>query len=85
MVDGVLVRGKEVSVTCDSCGRKVPRNKAVAYERPITFSTDLHTGSDIRFREFRKQYYCISCAKHKGIFKKLAEIAERKRERGASY
>lgn len=82
IANGVLVRGKEISVTCDSCGRKVPRNKAVVFERPITFSTDLHTGSDIRFREMRKQYYCISCAKHKGIFKKLAEIAERKRERG---
>ena len=75
------MRGKEVSVTCDSCGRKVPRNKAVAYERPITFSTDLHTGNDVRFREMRKQYYCISCAKHRGIFKKLKEIAERERER----
>jgi ribosomal protein S26 len=75
------VRGKEISVTCDSCGRKVPRNKAVVFERPITFSTDLHTGNDIRFREMRKQVYCISCAKHKGIFKKLQEIAERERER----
>ncbi|VVB77425.1 Ribosomal protein S26e [uncultured archaeon] len=71
------MRGREISVTCDSCGRKVPRNKACTFEKPITFSTDLHTGNDIRFREFRKQYYCISCAKHRGIFEKKREMAAR--------
>ncbi|MDE1873793.1 MAG: hypothetical protein KGI04_01585 [Candidatus Micrarchaeota archaeon] len=73
------MRGKEVAVTCDSCGRKVPRNKAVAFEKPIRFSTDLHNANDVRFFEKRKVYYCISCAKHRGIFEKLKEMAERNR------
>ena len=79
------MRGREAPIVCESCGRKVPRGKAIIDERSISFSTDTHTPQDVRFFERRKVYYCISCAKHKGIFKKLAEIAERKRERGASY
>ena len=75
------LRGSETSVTCDSCGRKVPRNKGVAFEKAISFSTELHTGNDVRFREFRKVYYCISCAKHRGIFEKKRQMAERERER----
>jgi ribosomal protein S26 len=75
------LRGKEVAVTCDSCGRKVPRNKAVAYEKGISFSTDLHNVNDVRFFEKRKVYYCISCAKHRGIFQKLKEQAERRNRR----
>lgn len=71
------MRGKETAVTCDSCGRKVPRNKAVVYERAISFSTDLHNVNDVRFFERRKVYYCISCAKHRGIFEKKKQLAER--------
>ena len=76
------MRGREVAVTCDSCGRKVPRNKAVAYERAVSFSTDLHTENDVRFFERKKVYYCISCAKHRGIFEKKKEQARRRRELG---
>jgi ribosomal protein S26 len=64
------MRGSETSTTCESCGRSVPRDKAVIFERAITFSTDLHTTNDVRFFEKRKTYYCISCAKHRGIFEK---------------
>ncbi|MDE1855209.1 MAG: hypothetical protein KGH57_02735 [Candidatus Micrarchaeota archaeon] len=71
------MRGKETAVTCDSCGRKVPRNKAVAFEKAISFSTDLHNVNDVRFFERRKVYYCISCAKHRGIFEKKKELAAR--------
>lgn len=72
------LRGKETSVTCDSCGRKVPRNKGVSFEKVISFSTDTHTPADVRFFERRKVYYCISCAKHRGIFEKKKEMAERR-------
>lgn len=78
------MRGKETSVTCDSCGRKVPRNKAVDFEKAISFSTDMHNANDVRFFEKRKVYYCISCAKHRGIFEKKREQAERARNRAAS-
>jgi ribosomal protein S26 len=46
----------------------VPRNKAVIVEKGIKFSTDMHTVNDVRFFEKLKLYYCISCAKHRGIF-----------------
>lgn len=69
------MRGKETIVVCESCGRKVPRNKAIIYERAISFSTDTHTTNDVRFFERRKTYYCISCAKHRGIFEKLKRQA----------
>lgn len=64
------MRGNETSVICDSCGRKVPRNKGVAYERAISFNTGQQTVTDVRFFERRKQWFCISCAKHRGIFEK---------------
>jgi ribosomal protein S26 len=69
------LRGREAPTVCESCGRKVPRNKAIIDERSISFSTDTHTPQDVRFFERRKVYYCISCAKHKGIFKKLERKA----------
>ncbi|MGD0510316.1 MAG: hypothetical protein ABSA33_00600 [Candidatus Micrarchaeaceae archaeon] len=79
------MRGKDTSVSCESCGRKVPRTKAIIYERGITFSTETRTTQDVRFFERRKTYYCISCAKHRGIFEKLKRqaIERSKREMGA--
>ena len=62
------MRGKETMTTCDSCGRKVPRNKAVIVEKGVRFGTDMHTTQDVRFFEKLKVTYCISCAKHRGIF-----------------
>lgn len=75
------MRGKETLVTCDQCGRKVPRNKAVVYERPVSFSTETRTTQDVRFFERLKTQYCISCAKHRGIFEKLKQRAIAKSKR----
>lgn len=75
------MRGKEQSVSCDSCGRSVPRSKAVAFQKAISFGTELRDpATDVRFFERRKVYYCISCAKHRGIFEKLKEQAQRHRD-----
>jgi len=71
------MRGKETTVTCDNCGRIVPKNKAVAFEKKVAFSTDLHTNGDVRLFETKKVYYCISCAKHLGIFEKKKQMASR--------
>jgi len=76
-----FMRGRDAPITCDSCGRKVPRNKAIVDERSISFSTDTHTPQDVRFFERRKVYYCISCAKHKGVFEKLKRKAIEKANR----
>ncbi len=59
----------------------MPRSKAVEYEKGISIGTDLHTADDVRFFERRKIYYCISCAKHRGIFEKKREAANRRSER----
>ena len=64
------MRGKETQVICDSCGRRVPRNKGVEFDRAISFNTGMQNTNDVRFFERRKQWYCISCAKHRGIFEK---------------
>ncbi len=82
---GVHLRGKETTVYCDNCGRSIPRNKAVAYEKGISISTDLHTENDVRFFERKKVYYCISCGKHKGIFEKKKEQAQRASQRESRY
>jgi ribosomal protein S26 len=62
------LRGKETLTTCNQCGRSVPRNKAVIVEKGIKFDTEMHTANDVRFFEKMKLTYCISCAKHRGIF-----------------
>lgn len=69
------MRGKDTLVSCESCGRSVPRNKAIIFERGISFNTGMNTVNDVRFFERRKTYYCISCAKHRGIFEKLKRQA----------
>lgn len=59
----------------------MPRNKAIVDERGISFSTETHTPQDVRFFERRKVYYCISCAKHRGIFEKLKRRAIERSQR----
>lgn len=70
------MRGRESLVRCDNCGRTVPRNKAVEDERIIRYGTDANN-KDIKFMTRRTVCYCISCAKHKGIFEKKKAQAAR--------
>lgn len=81
IIAGAILRGRDTLVVCESCGRKVPRNKAVIDEKAIKFSTDLKTANDVRFFERRKVLYCISCAKHRGIFEKKKRQAIEKSKR----
>lgn len=69
------MRGKETIVICESCGRKIPRNKAVSFEKSVSFNTELRSANDVRFFERMKVYYCVSCAKHRGIFEKKKQQA----------
>lgn len=75
------MRGKNISVVCDSCGRSVPRNKAVDYEKIISMDTGMNTTKDVRLFEKRKVHYCISCAKHKRIFEKKKRQARERAKR----
>lgn len=70
------MRGKETLVRCDNCGRTVSSAKAVSDEKIIRYGTDMNN-KDIKFMTRRKIYYCISCAKHKGIFERKKEQAIR--------
>ncbi|MEM3364304.1 MAG: hypothetical protein QXS93_02220 [Candidatus Micrarchaeia archaeon] len=70
MSKGKKSRGKEALVTCSSCGRSVPRGKAVQDNRFVRYSTELRTGDDVTYTDMRKVYYCISCGKHRKIFEK---------------
>ncbi|MCD6227693.1 30S ribosomal protein S26e [Candidatus Micrarchaeota archaeon] len=74
-------RGKETIVQCVACGARVPRNKAVLYEAPVTYSAENPEDSNdvIKSTIFQKRWYCISCAKHRGIFEKKKKMLERKR------
>ena len=75
------MRGKNTIVVCESCGRKTPRNKAVAYEKALSIGTGMNTTKDVRLFEKRKIYYCVSCAKHRGIFEKKKREARERSER----
>lgn len=72
-------RGRERLVTCSSCGRSVPRDKAVVYSRGVAYSTELRgQEGDIRFFERRKMQYCPSCGKHLRIYEKKKKAMMRK-------
>ncbi len=75
-------RGRDRLERCVSCGRAVPRNKAVEYSTRTHFTTDLKE-DNVTYTGFRDSYYCISCAKHRGIFERLKQQEQRRREREA--
>jgi ribosomal protein S26 len=74
-------RGRDRLMTCVSCGRAVPRDKAVDYERRSSFTTDFRDRENVTAFSSTLEYYCISCAKHRKIFEKKKRIAEKRRER----
>jgi len=76
-----LGRGRQNLVICTSCGRRVPRTKAVSYDRRVVYSTDLKTADDIKVFEQHKEFYCPSCGKHRHIYDKKKQIAMRKYNR----
>ncbi len=76
-------RGRDRLLTCESCRRQVPRNKAVELEKKNIFSTDLRTADNVVAISTRTVYYCISCAKHRKIFEKKKRMAQRASERRA--
>jgi ribosomal protein S26 len=75
-------RGRERLERCVSCGRAVPRDKAVDDVKRTHYTTDLKA-ENVTYTDFRDVYYCVSCAKHRGIFEKKKQQAQRKREREA--
>lgn len=77
-------RGRDRMERCVSCGRAVPRNKAVEFTRRTHYTTDLKA-DNVTYTGFVDSYYCISCAKHQKIFQKKIEIEKRKKERGEMY
>ena len=70
-------RGRERLVTCDACGRSMPRDKSITYNTMNVYSTDLKTADDVRTSTHVEKHYCISCAKSKRIFEKLKNRAIR--------
>jgi small subunit ribosomal protein S26e len=63
-------RGGEQYVTCEYCGKKVPRFKALTQERGFRIS-DPVVKKQIDRRQVstisNKIYVCPSCARHRGI------------------
>jgi ribosomal protein S26 len=76
------IRGRERLMTCDACGRKIPRDKAITYSRTNVYSTELRTDDDVRTAIRIENHYCISCAKHRRIFEKLKNQAIRRSASG---
>jgi len=74
-------RGRDRLVSCISCGRAVPKNKAIEYERRSRISTDLRDGNNVSAFISNIERYCISCGKHRRITEKLKKQAAKRRER----
>lgn len=73
-------------VNCDSCGRRIPRDKALTLDNVTVYSTDMRAseGSDVRTMLRREQHYCISCGKHRRLFEKKARQMARRSDRWGS-
>ncbi|PIT84042.1 hypothetical protein COU37_05285 [Candidatus Micrarchaeota archaeon CG10_big_fil_rev_8_21_14_0_10_45_29] len=69
-------RGRDKLITCDSCGRRVPRDKALSLDTFTTYSTEFKGDTeeeklnDTRTSLRREQHFCISCGKHRRLFDK---------------
>lgn len=74
-------RGRERLLNCDSCGRRIPRDKAVSYNQMVVYSTDLKSNDDVRTSLRREFHYCPSCGKHRHIYQRLGRDAARRAER----
>jgi len=75
-------RGRDKLEVCCSCGRSVPRDKAVFYTQRSKYSTDMRgREEDVTLFSEVDVCYCISCAKHRKIFEKKKEQNRRQRER----
>ncbi len=69
--DHTKSRGNESSVSCEFCGKLVPRFKAFEISRKFGLPRDLMKSMDPRFVStfHRKAYVCPSCARFRGIVK----------------
>lgn len=72
-------RGRERLECCISCGRSVPRTKAIEWNQRARFSSDMRTADDVSLISEQTVYYCISCAKHRGILEKKKRMNEARR------
>lgn len=73
-------RGREKLIYCCACGRRVPRDKSIRFDRRVAYSTDLNSKDDIKSFHTVEAYYCISCGKAKRIFEKKKSKFEKDRE-----
>jgi len=79
-------RGRSGNVTCDSCGRSVPRDKALSMDKITTYSTEFKGDTeeeklnDVRTSLRREAHYCVSCGKHRRLFAKKAEMMRRRKD-----
>ena len=76
-------RGRERLLNCSACGRRVPRDKAVQFDRTMVYSTDMKTKDDVTLFSRVSNHYCPSCAKAKRIYEKKKQQLARSRERSA--
>ncbi len=75
-------RGRERLETCDICGRQVPRNRIVEFDRVLRFGTDMDEKElDVSTFSRITSKYCPKCAKKMHIYEKIRKQKERRRQR----
>ena len=78
---GKKKRGRERLLNCSACGRRVPRDKAVQFNKTTVFSTDMKTADDVTMFSRVMNHYCPSCAKSLRIYEKKKRLAQNRSER----
>ncbi|MFA5107992.1 MAG: hypothetical protein WC492_00450 [Candidatus Micrarchaeia archaeon] len=87
---GSKPRGRERLVNCDSCGRRIPRDKALTMDKVTVYSTEFKGDTeeeklnDVRTMLRSEQHFCVSCGKHRHLFEKKKQQMARNKERWGS-
>jgi len=73
-------RGKDTQVKCESCGRGVPKHKAVEIVSRAKLERGVYEMAEYVSMASTKAYLCISCAKHRKIVKDGVHTTEKEKK-----
>ncbi len=59
-------RGRDTTVSCDYCGRRIPRSRSFTKFKPVIGG--VKTGRRY-YRPMNKLYLCYRCARKRGVLK----------------
>ncbi|MDI9619577.1 MAG: 30S ribosomal protein S26e [Candidatus Nezhaarchaeota archaeon] len=80
-------KGRDSMVSCDGCGRPIPRGKAIKVTRYVSFldpqlRKELESKGTLISKTMVTRYLCVSCAVFQGVRKVRSEGERKGEEKG---